>query len=55
MENTNQKKPANKLAIQMGIALICGIVFGLAMLFLRENLNGSGQGSVWNTINNILF
>lgn len=55
MENTNQKKAANKLAIQMGIALICGIAFGLAMLFLREHLNGSGQGSVWNTINNILF
>lgn len=56
MENTKGAKSAtNKLAIKMGIALVCGIVVGLLMMLLREYLNNSGSGSIWTTINNILF
>ena len=39
----------------MAISLVAGLAAGLALLFLREYLNGSGQSAVWATINNILF
>ena len=43
----------NKLAIQMLIAMVAGILVGLLFMALRESL---GDGStVWATINNILF
>ncbi len=51
----NQKKKTNSLAARMGISLICGIAVGVLLMFLRESLNGSGQGELWNTINSILF
>lgn len=51
----NQKKKTNSLATQMGISLVCGLVAGILLMFLRENLNSSGQEAVWNTINSILF
>ena len=51
----NQKKNTNSLAKRMGISLVCGLVVGLLMMFLRESLNGSGQSAVWKTINDILF
>ena len=41
----------NKLAIQMLIAMIAGIVAGLIFMAVRES---AGEG-VWNTINSILF
>ncbi len=44
-----------KLAKKMVIALICGLIAGLGCIFLRENLLASGQDSLWNTINNLLF
>ena len=43
------------LATKMAISLVAGLTAGLALLFLREYLNGSGQSAVWATINNILF
>lgn len=50
----NQKsKPS--LAVKMGIALALGIIAGFLFMFLRESLNSSGNGDIWNTINNILF
>lgn len=51
----NQKKKSNSLAGKMGIALVCGIVVGVLLMFLRESLNSSGQAETWNMINNILF
>lgn len=51
----NQKKKTNSLATRMGISLVCGIAAGVLLMFLRESLNGSGQGELWNTINSILF
>ncbi len=50
-----QKKRTNSLAIKMVISLAAGIVAGLIFMFIREHLNGNGQGDVWMTINNILF
>lgn len=51
----NQKKKTNSLASRMGISLICGLVAGILLMFLRESLNSSGQEAAWNTINSILF
>ena len=39
----------------MAISLVCGLVAGLAFMFLREHLNASGQAQTWTTINNLLF
>ena len=41
----------NKLAIQMLIAMVAGILAGLLFMALRESVGGN----VWATINNILF
>ena len=41
----------NKLAIQMLIAMVSGILVGLLFMALRESVGGN----VWTTINNILF
>ena len=41
----------NKLAIQMLIAMVAGILVGLLFMAVRESVGGS----VWATINNILF
>ena len=46
------KKPnANRLAIQMVVALAAGIIVGLIFMTIRENIDPS----TWATINNILF
>ena len=41
----------NKLAIQMLIAMVAGILVGLLFMALRESVGGN----VWTTINNLLF
>ncbi|MGL5380455.1 dicarboxylate/amino acid:cation symporter [Clostridium sp.] len=51
----NAKNNANQLAIKMAIALCGGLLTGTLFIFLREYLNSSGQNSLWNTINLILF
>ena len=43
----------NKLAIQMLIAMVSGILVGLLFMAIREMVGG--DSSVWATINNILF
>ena len=50
-----KKQPAGSLAKKMGISLVCGIMAGLLLMFLRESLNGSGHGATWNMINSLLF
>ena len=46
------KKPnANRLAIQMVVALAAGIIVGLIFMAIRENIDPS----TWAAINNILF
>ncbi len=45
----------NNLAKNMVIALVLGIVCGVAMIMLRENLNANGNAATWTTINNLLF
>ena len=43
----------NKLAIQMLIAMVSGIVVGLGFMAIREN---AGAGSaLWSTLNRVLF
>ena len=44
---------SNKLAIQMLIAMVSGILVGLLFMALREILGG--DSTLWITINNILF
>lgn len=43
----------NKLALQMLVAMIAGIVVGLIFMAVRENLGADNV--VWNTINSVLF
>lgn len=49
------KKKGNKLAVQMGIGLVLGLIAGCGFIFLRESLISSGKADTWQTINNILF
>ncbi|MDY5912954.1 MAG: cation:dicarboxylase symporter family transporter, partial [Inconstantimicrobium porci] len=46
---------SSRLAINMAIALILGLIAGVGCIFLRENLIASGSKDIWTTINNILF
>lgn len=50
-----KKKNGNKLAIQMAIGLVCGLIAGGGFIFLRESLIANGQVETWQTINKILF
>ena len=43
----------NKLAIQMLIAMVSGILVGLGFMAIRENVGT--DSTLWGTINNILF
>ncbi len=52
MANQNNKM---SLAKKMAISLVCGLVAGIAMLMLRENLTGNGNEATWAMINNLLF
>ena len=50
-----KKNNTNSLAIKMSISLGLGLLFGTLFIFLREYLVNSDQGSLWTSINNILF
>ena len=50
-----KKRPDNTLAKKMGISLLCGLAAGMALLFLRESLNHSGNTETWALINSLLF
>ena len=43
----------NKLAIQMLIAMVSGIVVGLLFMAIRESVGA--ESTLWTTINSILF
>lgn len=43
----------NKLAIQMLIAMVSGILVGLGFMAIRENVGT--DSTLWGTINSILF
>jgi Na+/H+-dicarboxylate symporter len=47
------KKTNNKLAVNMLIAMVAGIIVGLLFMTLREALGADSQ--TWMTINNLLF
>ncbi len=50
-----EKKKEMTIVKKMMIALVGGLVVGIACLFLRESLISSGQEGIWNTINMLLF
>ncbi len=50
-----KKTDTTSLAKKMAIALACGLGAGLALMFTREWLNGSGGAAAWTAINNVLF
>lgn len=49
------KNNSNNLAVKMAIALLLGLAAGLGCIVLRENLIANGKGSLWTSINNVLF
>lgn len=49
------KKSSNKLAAKMMIALVIGLLCGVGLIALRENLNANGHSELWNSINSLLF
>ncbi len=49
------KNNSNNLAVKMAIALLLGLAAGLGCIVLRENLIANGNGSLWTSINNVLF
>ena len=55
MNVKTKKNNPNKLAINMAIALIIGLIVGTGFLILRENLIANGNSGLWQTINKILF
>ncbi|SCJ32983.1 Glutamate-aspartate carrier protein [uncultured Clostridium sp.] len=55
MNVKTKKNNSNKLAINMAIALIIGLIAGTGFLLLRENLIANGNAGLWQTINKILF
>ena len=50
-----KENSGKQLAKKMLIALVCGLIAGFGCILLREHLNSSGQGDLWQTINNIFF
>lgn len=52
-KETNKKK--SSVVRNMMIALVGGLIVGIAFLFLREQLTDSGHENVWNVINMLLF
>ena len=50
-----EKKKEMSIVKKMLIALVGGLVVGIACLFLREYLVNSGNEGVWNVINMLLF
>ena len=55
MNSKTKKNNSNKLAINMAIALILGLILGTGFLLLRENLIANGKNELWQTINKLLF
>ncbi len=55
MHSKTKKNNPNKLAMNMAIALIIGLIVGTGFLLLRENLIANGNIGLWQTINKILF
>ncbi|MGL6199750.1 MAG: hypothetical protein ACRC3H_12550 [Lachnospiraceae bacterium] len=54
MSKNSSKKPMTVVK-KMMIALIGGLVVGLAFLLIREQLTAAGNDSTWTIINKILF
>ena len=50
-----EQKKGMSVVKKMMIALVAGLIVGIACLFLRENLIASGNENIWNWINKLLF
>ena len=54
MSNTTKKQPMSVVK-KMMIALVSGLLVGIAFLLLREQLISSGNEGAWTILNKILF
>lgn len=54
MSNT-QKKEKMSVVKKMMIALVGGLIVGLAFMFIRSSMLASGNEGTWDIINKILF
>ena len=54
MSNTTKKQPMSVVK-KMMIALVGGLLVGIAFLLLREQLISSGNEGAWKILNKILF
>ena len=54
MSNTTKKQPMSVVK-KMMIALVGGLLVGIAFLLLREQLISSGNEGAWTILNKILF
>ena len=55
MSTQTKAKNANKLAVQMAIGLLLGLIAGGIFIFIRESLISNGNLAIWETINKWLF
>ena len=49
------RNKSDSVVKKMMIALFGGLIVGVAFLLLREKLVSTGNETVWNVINNLLF
>lgn len=52
---TTMKQSSNKLALRMTVALGLALIVGIGLIFFREHLIASGQGAIWEYINQFFF
>ncbi len=50
-----KKNSGKNLTKRMTIAMVAGLLFGLCMIVLRENLNAGNGAATWSFINSLLF
>lgn len=51
----NEKKKSMSIVKRMVIAVAAGILFGFLCLFIKTQLNETGNSQIWNVINSLLF
>ncbi len=54
-KENGMKKKKMSLTKKMTISLLAGVIVGISILLLRENLTSNGNEQTWNFINNLLF
>ncbi len=49
------KKKAMNLSVKMALALVLGIICGIGMILVREQMTAAGNTEAWASINHLLF